>query len=119
LRERKIALSDCPVEKTLKVLSTRWKILIIRDLQYGTKRFTELKNSLSNISPKVLTNNLKSMEQDGLLVRRSFAEIPPRTEYSLTPLGESLVPIIHELGSWGTKYKDIETSDAFAVSSRL
>jgi DNA-binding HxlR family transcriptional regulator len=95
------------VEITLKALSTKWKILIVRDLSHGTRRFTELKNSLECISPKVLTNSLKSMEQDGLVVRKVYAEVPPRTEYSLTELGETLVPIILELGDWGEKHRDI------------
>ncbi len=100
-----VNMPACPVETALKVLDSNWKFLIIRDLCSGTKRFGELKNSVTNISPKVLTNNLRSMEEDGLLVRKIYAEIPPRTEYSLTPLGKSLVPIIMALGKWGMDYK--------------
>jgi DNA-binding HxlR family transcriptional regulator len=99
-------LPACPVETALKVLDNNWKFLIIRDLASGTKRFGELKSSVTNISPKVLTNNLRSMEEDGLLVRKIYAEIPPRTEYTLTPLGKSLVSIIKALGKWGMSFKN-------------
>ena len=77
----------CPVEVTLMLISDRWKVLILRDLLSGTKRFGELKKSIGSISQKVLTSNLRSMEEDGLLTRKVYAEVPPRVEYTLTELG--------------------------------
>ena len=97
-------LSACPVETTLMLISDRWKVLIIRDLLEGTKRFGELKRSVGNISQKVLTANLRSMEDDGLLTRKVFQEVPPRVEYTLTETGYSLKPIIDAMFEWGTKY---------------
>ena len=98
-------LPDCPVETTLMLISDRWKVLILRDLFTGTKRFGELKRSLEGISQKVLTANLKSMEADGLLTRRAYAEVPPRVEYTLIELGESLRPVIAAMFDWGVDYK--------------
>lgn len=95
----------CPVETTLMLISNRWKVLILRDLFTGTKRFGELKKSLAGVSQKVLTANLKSMEADGLLTRRAYAEVPPRVEYTLTELGESLRPVIAAMFDWGVDYK--------------
>lgn len=87
-------LPACPVETTLTLISNKWKILILRDLLTGTKRFNQLKNSIGNISQKVLTSNLRSMEEDGLLTRTVYPEVPPRVEYTLTDLGYSLEPIL-------------------------
>ncbi|MGI6040007.1 MAG: helix-turn-helix transcriptional regulator [Clostridiales bacterium] len=112
-------LPACPVETALKVLNNKWKFLIIRDLYGGTKRFGELKNSVTNISPKVLTNNLRSMEEDGLLVRKVYAEIPPRTEYTLTPLGKSLIPILSALGKWGMSFKNGMTDAGFDFEGQV
>ena len=98
-------LPACPVETTLMLISDRWKVLIIRDLLEGTKRFRELKRSVGNISQKVLTANLRSMEGDGLLTRKVFPEVPPRVEYTLTETGYSLKPIIDAMFEWGTRYK--------------
>ncbi len=94
----------CPVETTLGLIGNRWKILIIRDLSTGTRRFGELKRSLTPISQKVLTAKLREMEADGLVQRRVFAEVPPRVEYTLTPLGESLRPVLYALAAWGEEY---------------
>ena len=80
-------LPACPVEITMSLIGDKWKILIIRDLLTGTKRFGELKKSLTGISQKVLTNNLRDMEKSGLVHREVFAEVPPRVEYSLTQTG--------------------------------
>lgn len=102
----KKALPDCPVETTLMLISDRWKVLIIRDLLDGTKRFGELKKSVGNISQKVLTANLRSMEEDGLLTRKVFPEVPPRVEYTLTETGYSLKPILDSMVAWGTEYKE-------------
>ncbi len=98
-------LPDCPVETTLLLISNRWKILIIRDLMEGTMRFGELKKSLGTISQKVLTQNLRDMENDGLVHREVYAEIPPRVEYSLTPLGKSFAPVRDAMMQWGMDYK--------------
>ena len=96
----------CPVEATLMLVSSRWKVLILRDLFCGTRRFGELKKSLTDISQKVLTQNLKDLEEDGLLTRKAYAEVPPRVEYSLTELGASLKPVICAMYDWGYAYKE-------------
>ncbi|HIY90186.1 MAG: helix-turn-helix domain-containing protein [Merdibacter sp.] len=96
----------CPVETTLMLISDRWKVLIIRDLLDGTKRFGELKRSVGNISQKVLTANLRAMEESGLLTRKVYPEVPPRVEYTLTETGYSLKPILDAMKEWGTNYKN-------------
>lgn len=96
----------CPVETTLMLISDRWKVLIIRDLLDGTKRFGELKRSVGNISQKVLTANLRAMEESGLLTRKVYPEVPPRVEYTLTETGYSLKPILDAMKEWGTDYKN-------------
>ena len=98
-------LPICPVETTLTLISDRWKVLILRDLFTGTKRFGELKKSLTGISQKVLTANLRDMEANGLLARKAYAEVPPRVEYTLTEIGESLKPILGAMFDWGMDYK--------------
>ena len=98
-------LPACPVETTLMLISDRWKVLIIRDLLEGTKRFGELKKSVGNISQKVLTANLRSMEESGLLTRKVYPEVPPKVEYTLTETRFSLKPIVDAIVAWGTKYK--------------
>ena len=99
------SLPACPVETTLTLISDKWKILIIRDLLAGTRRFSELRRSIGHVSQKVLTANLRQMESDGLVHREVFAEVPPRVEYSLTDTGRSLKPIIDAMRSWGEAYK--------------
>ena len=96
----------CPVETTLMLISDRGKVLIIRDLLDGTKRFGELKRSVGNISQKVLTANLRAMEESGLLTRKVYPEVPPRVEYTLTETGYSLKPILDAMKEWGTNYKN-------------
>ena len=98
-------LPTCPVETTLGLIGDKWKVLILRDLLTGTKRFSELKRSVSGVSQKVLTAQLRAMEADGLLTRTVYAEVPPRVEYALTPLGESLRPILDAMRAWGSAYK--------------
>ena len=100
-------LPACPVETTLMLISNRWKVLIIRDLLNGTKRFGELKKSIGSISQKVLTSNLRSMEEDGLVSRKVYAEVPPKVEYTLTETGYSLKPVLDALHSWGTEYQKL------------
>lgn len=99
-------LPICPVETTLTLISDKWKVLIIRDLRSGTKRFGELKKSLSGISQKMLTSNLRDMEENGLLTRKTYPEVPPRVEYTLTELGRSMFPILDEMEKWGRKFKE-------------
>ena len=98
-------LPACPVEMTLQLMGDRWKVLIIRDLLDGTKRFGELKKSVGDISQKVLTSNLRTMEESGLLTRKVYAEVPPKVEYTLTETGYSLKPILDVMIDWGTNYK--------------
>ena len=99
-------LPACPVETTLTLISDKWKVLILRDLLPGTKRFGELKKSLGHVSQKVLTSQLRQMEENGLLTRTVYPEVPPRVEYSLTDLGYSLKPILDAISTWGQNYKD-------------
>lgn len=98
-------LPACPVETTLMLIGDKWKVLILRDLLTGTKRFGELKKSLGGVSQKVLTAQLRDMEETGLLTRKAYAEVPPRVEYSLTELGRSLAPILDAMRSWGESYQ--------------
>lgn len=98
-------LPACPVETTLTLISDKWKVLIIRDLLGGTRRFSELRRSIGRISQKVLTSNLRQMEDDGLIHRKVYAEVPPRVEYSLTDTGQSLKPVIDAMWNWGKGYK--------------
>ncbi len=99
-------LPNCPVEITLSLMGDKWKVLIIRELLLGTKRFGELKNSLNGISQKVLTQHLRILESTGLVDRKVYAEVPPKVEYSLTDLGRSLKPIHDALFKWGEEYRD-------------
>ena len=99
-------LPACPVEVTLGLINDKWKVLIVRDLLTGTKRFGELKKSVTGITQKVLTNNLKQMEKDGLLKRKAYPEVPPRVEYTLTETGLSLKPILDSMVKWGNQYRE-------------
>lgn len=99
--------SSCPVETTLQLISSRWKVLILRDLLQGTLRFGELRKSIGPVTQKVLTAHLRSMEEDGLLTRRVYAEVPPRVEYTLTELGRSLHPILASMSRWGKAYQQM------------
>jgi len=101
----KATLPACPVETTLTLIGDKWKVLILRDLMPGTKRFGELKKSVGNVSQKVLTAQLRAMEENGLVHREVYAEVPPRVEYSLTELGKSLKPILDSMQAWGEAYK--------------
>ncbi|AKN31232.1 MarR family transcriptional regulator [Clostridium carboxidivorans P7] len=99
-------LPACPVETTLLLIGEKWKVLILRDLIEGTKRFGELKKSIGTISQKMLTQQLREMEEDGLVSRKAYAEVPPRVEYSLTEDGFSLKPILDSMWAWGEQYKE-------------
>ena len=98
-------LPACPVETTLMLIGDKWKVLILRDLMGGTKRFGELKKSIGTVSQKVLTAHLRDMEEKGLLTRKVYAEVPPRVEYTLTETGYSLKPILDSMWAWGLDYK--------------
>lgn len=98
-------LPACPVETTLMLIGNKWRVLILRDLMPGTKRFGELKKSIGSVSQKVLTAQLRDMENNGLVNRKVYAEVPPRVEYSLTDLGRSLEPILDAMRNWGEDYK--------------
>ena len=100
-------LPACPVETTLMLIGSKWKVLILRDLLPGTKRFGELKRSIGNVSQKVLTAQLRDMEEKGLVDRKVYPEVPPRVEYSLTELGRSLKPILDAMQEWGNGYKEM------------
>lgn len=102
----KTELPACPVEITMGLIGDKWKVLIIRDLLTGTKRFGELKKSLSGITQKVLTNNLRQMEASGLILRKVYAEVPPKVEYSLSNTGLSLKPILDSMVEWGNEYRE-------------
>lgn len=99
-------IPDCPVEMTLQLIGDKWKVLIIRDLLTGTKRFNELMRSVTGITQKVLTSHLRAMEEDGLLTRKVYAQVPPRVEYTLTKTGYSLKPILDSMFAWGADYRD-------------
>ena len=103
--KKKDQLPACPVETTLTLIGDKWKVLILRDLMPGTKRFGELKKSIGSVSQKVLTAQLRDMEKSGLIDRKVYAEVPPRVEYSLTELGQSLKPILDAMWNWGKEYK--------------
>lgn len=100
-------LPACPVETTLSLIGNKWQVLILRDLNLnGTMRFKELQRSIGKISQKVLTTNLRSMEESGIVSREAFAEVPPRVGYSLTELGQSLRPVLDAMRVWGERYKE-------------
>lgn len=99
-------LPECPVATTVQLIGSKWKLLIMRNLLQRPWRFNELKNSLEGISQKVLTDSLRSMEAGGIITRTVYPEVPPRVEYSLSELGESMRPIIDSMAIWGTEYKN-------------
>lgn len=97
----------CPVATTINIIGNKWKLLILRDILTGTKRFGELNKNLEGISQKVLTDNLRSMERDGILIRTVYPEVPPRVEYSLSELGKTMKPIISAMEDWGARYRNL------------
>ncbi|QIQ22086.1 winged helix-turn-helix transcriptional regulator [Zophobihabitans entericus] len=99
-------LPPCPVETTLLMIGDKWKVLILRDLMDGTKRFGQLRTSIGSISQKMLTQQLRSMEEDGLVNRTVYAEVPPKVEYSLTTHGTELKVVLDAMHSWGETYKE-------------
>ena len=98
-------LPECPVATTVALIGSKWKLLIIRNLLKRPWRFNELKKDLEGISQKVLTDSLRSMEEDGLVTRTVYPEVPPRVEYALSDLGKSLKPILDYMVAWGNAYK--------------
>lgn len=100
-------LPECPVATTVRLIGNKWKLLIIRDLMEGARRFGELKKSVSGISQKVLSENLRALESDGIISREVFAEVPPRVLYSLTDVGRSLLPVIDAMADWGEAYRSL------------
>lgn len=99
-------LPECPVATTVQLVGSKWKLLIMRNLLQRPWRFNELKKSLEGISQKVLTDSLRSMESDGIITRTVYPEVPPRVEYALSNLGESMRPIIASMEEWGKNYKN-------------
>ena len=102
---KKTELPECPVATTVQLIGSKWKLLILRNLMARPWRFNELQKSLDGISQKVLTDSLRSMEADGLIIRTAYPEVPPRVEYSLSQTGESLRPVLMAMQDWGEKYK--------------
>lgn len=103
---KKEELPECPVATTVQLIGNKWKLLILRNLRMRPWRFNELQKSLEGISQKVLTESLRSMEADGIIVRTVYAEVPPRVEYSLSELGETMRPILDAMEKWGNDYKN-------------
>lgn len=99
-------LPECPVATTVQLIGSKWKLLILRNLLDRPWRFNELKKCLEGISQKVLTDSLRSMEEDGIITRTVYAEVPPRVEYALSDVGESMRPILDAMKEWGLKYKE-------------
>ena len=95
----------CPVATTVQLIGSKWKLLILRNLFMRPWRFNELRKDLEGISQKVLTDSLRALEEDGIITRTVYAEVPPRVEYALSPLGESMKPILDAMEQWGTEYK--------------
>ena len=104
-------LPECPVATTVQLIGNKWKLLIIRNLLVRPWRFNELQKNLDGISQKVLTDSLRSLEQDGLVTRTVYAEVPPRVEYALSDLGLSLKPILDAMQNWGKSYKSLINDD--------
>jgi DNA-binding HxlR family transcriptional regulator len=105
MRTKADLLPECPVATTVSIIGNKWKLLIIRNLLVRPWRFNELQKNLEGISQKVLTDNLRSMEKDGIITRTVYAEVPPRVEYALSDLGESMRPILDAMAAWGNDYK--------------
>ena len=103
-------LPDCPVATTVQLIGNKWKLLIIRNLRVRPWRFNELQKNLEGISQKVLTDSLRSMEADGLITRTVYAEVPPRVEYALSELGETMRPILDAMEAWGNSYKSMKNN---------
>lgn len=110
-------LPECPVATTVQLIGNKWKLLIIRNLLQRPWRFNELQKSLDGISQKVLTDSLRSMEADGILTRTVYAEVPPRVEYALSELGESMRPILESMQAWGENYKAMKGRNDICITN--
>ena len=113
--------TSCSVEATLSVIGGQWKVSILRELLEGTKRFNQLQRSLGGITQKMLTQQLRELEQDGIVHREIYLEVPPKVEYSLTPLGKTLQPVLDAMHEWGVKYwetKNVEDLEETKPSLR-
>ena len=106
MRSKEDILPECPVATTVSLIGSKWKLLIMRNLLSRPWRFNELQKSIDGISQKALTEALRSMVADGIVIRKAYPEVPPRVEYSLTELGESMRPIIKAMENWGSAYKE-------------
>lgn len=106
MRSKEDILPECPVATTVSLIGSKWKLLIMRNLLVRPWRFNELQKSIDGISQKALTDALRSMEADGIVIRTAYPEVPPRVEYSLTEQGESMRPIIKSMENWGMAYKE-------------
>lgn len=104
-------LPACPVATTVQIIGSKWKLLIIRNLLARPWRFNELKKDLEGISQKVLTDSLRFMEEDGIITRTVYPEVPPKVEYALSPLGETMRPIFDAMETWGNAYKSRQEND--------
>ncbi|ASA20780.1 winged helix-turn-helix transcriptional regulator [Paenibacillus donghaensis] len=111
-------LPFCPVAVTVGLIGNKWKLLILRNLLAKSNRFTELRNTIPGISQKVLTDNLRSMEQDGIIVRTVYAEVPPRVEYSLSDLGHTMRPVISAMEQWGNGYQETYKDNQTAATDK-
>jgi len=94
----------CPIQRTIAIVGDKWKILVLRTLMDGTRRFGELQRAMEGITPKVLTRQLRDLARDGLVARKVYPQVPPRVEYSLTPLGQSLMPVLQQLNDWAVAH---------------
>lgn len=103
-QEERTGKATCPVEAALKAIGGRWKVIILRELFRGTMRFCELHRAIGGITQKMLTQQLRELERDGIVARKLYPQVPPKVEYSLTPLGESLQPVLDAIHHWGTSY---------------
>ena len=110
--KKKEELPACPVATTVQLIGSKWKLLILRNLFMRPWRFNELRKDLEGISQKVLTDSLRAMEEDGIITRTVYPEVPPRVEYALSPLGESMRPILDAMEEWGTNYKKKMASES-------
>ena len=106
MRSKEDILPDCPVATTVLMIGSKWKLLVMRNLMQRPWRFNELQKSIEGISQKALTETLRSMEADGIVLRTAYPEVPPRVEYSLTELGRSMQPIIKSMELWGLAYQE-------------
>ena len=103
---------ECPVATTVQLIGNKWKLLIMRNLLVRPWRFNELHKNLEGISQKVLTDSLRSMEEDGIITRTAYPEVPPRVEYALSDLGESMRPILNSMQEWGENYKALKSQES-------